>query len=80
MLIEYPTKLLFFYLHNCKQEKSFRDFLLMGVVEKDKKYQWKFNVDAIADNLDKLVAFPDLGKTFEGETIFIGGENSNHIG
>ena len=52
----------------------------MGVVERDKKYQWKFNVDAIADNLDKLVAFPDIGKTFEGETIFIGGENSNHIG
>jgi esterase len=55
-------------------------FLLKGLFWKEeKKLDWRFNIDAIAKNLNRTGdALPD-DAVFNGDTLFIRGEKSNYI-
>ena len=57
-----------------------RDFILTNVEEQENGYQWKVNMNSIADNLQSIVAFPNFETgCYYGDAMFIGGGNSDHI-
>jgi len=66
------------------KDREVRNFLLMNLVEKSPgQFHWKINLDAISDNLSRLIAFPkvELLKTqpFKGPTLFLHGGESNYV-
>ena len=56
-----------------------RSFILTNLRNGLNGFEWRINIDAIESNLDALVGFPVLNGTYTGETLFIGGANSQHI-
>jgi pimeloyl-ACP methyl ester carboxylesterase len=58
-----------------------RQFLLKNLSrdEQTGNYEWKMNLSEIVKNYDKILANIDTTDVFEGETIFIRGEQSNYI-
>ncbi|CAH0595412.1 unnamed protein product [Chrysodeixis includens] len=60
-------------------DQMFYIFMNIGQ-EKDGSFKWRCNVDALINNFDEVASFPDLsGKTYEGPTLFVGGQESDHI-
>lgn len=55
-----------------------RNFMLTNI-EKNDKYCWRINLDAIEANLDVLVSFPRLDTSYSLPVLFIGGSQSEHI-
>ena len=52
-------------------------FLLQSLDLKKKK--WKLNLDVLADQMDFIVGFPEVEKSFEGDTLFLSGATSNYV-
>ncbi len=51
----------------------------MNLIERG-ELSWRFNLDAIANNICTLRGFPEQeASCFDGPSIFIGGEHSNYI-
>ncbi|RDD46513.1 Protein ABHD11 [Trichoplax sp. H2] len=62
------------------KSKGSRHFLLQNIYEKHGKFNWKFNIESIANNLSNIRDVPRRkGEQYSGNTLFIGGSNSNHI-
>ena len=61
------------------QDKMVREFILTNLVERDNSYTWRINLDSIEQNYNKLVGFPDFSTCFQGDTLFLGGANSDYI-
>ena len=61
-------------------EVGIRQFLLKNVYRTSKdQFGYRFNLDALVDNYDEVgVALPSLTQ-FNGETLFLRGENSGYI-
>lgn len=54
-----------------------RDFLLQSLDIKAKK--WKLNLDVLEAEMPKIIGFPDVSGTFEGETLFLSGADSDYV-
>jgi pimeloyl-ACP methyl ester carboxylesterase len=54
-----------------------RDFLLQSLDVKGKR--WKFNLDVLEAEMPKIIGFPQVSGTYEGETLFLSGADSNYV-
>ncbi|PIE50643.1 MAG: alpha/beta hydrolase [Flavobacteriales bacterium] len=61
-------------------EKSIVFFLTKSLYwTKDKKLNWRFNLDALSNHYNDFVGNAIQFGVFEGETLFIAGDKSNYI-
>lgn len=58
------------------QSPVLRQFLLTNLIEVNKKYQWRLNLESINVNFKNLAVFPSVQSTYSGPTYFIGGGDS----
>ncbi|XP_015522304.1 protein ABHD11 [Neodiprion lecontei] len=60
---------------------AIRQFLLTNLVEaKDGKYKWRLNLPVLEKHFNSDISrFPATDKTFNGPTLFIGGDKSDYI-
>ncbi|XP_053617731.1 uncharacterized protein LOC128679475 [Plodia interpunctella] len=57
-------------------------FILMNIgTRPDKKIGWNCNLDVLKQHFENIATFPSemAGKSFDGPTLFVGGEESNYI-
>ena len=52
-------------------------FLLQSLDLKTKS--WRFNLDVLAAEMDKIIGFPDVSGAFDGPTLFLAGSNSDYV-
>ncbi|XP_069766440.1 sn-1-specific diacylglycerol lipase ABHD11 [Narcine bancroftii] len=57
-----------------------RSFILSNLVECNGRYVWRINLEAIKNNIDYLLGFPEFNTSFSAPTVFLGGANSLYIG
>ncbi|XP_037075207.1 protein ABHD11-like isoform X2 [Pollicipes pollicipes] len=61
-------------------DKYLRQFLLTNLVEEAGVVRWRVNLPVLQRSLPRLAAFPrPPTATYEGPTLFVGGQNSNYI-
>jgi esterase len=61
------------------KELTMRQFLLKNLIRsKNGAFEWRVNLNAISKNYDKILSGV-CGTSFHNSSIFIRGENSNHI-
>ena len=57
-----------------------RQFLMKGLSRnKEGNFSWKFNLESIWNSYNKVIDSLEEDLQFEGETLFVKGENSNYI-
>lgn len=62
------------------KEFGIRQFLLKNLYRKSKEeYDWRFNLPVIKKQIVPISEWSISDKTYEGDTLFISGENSNYI-
>lgn len=61
------------------QDMAVRQFLLTNLVEADGRFVWRVNLDALAQHVDKLLAFPPQQESYPGPTLFLLGGNSEFV-
>ncbi|XP_066455873.1 sn-1-specific diacylglycerol lipase ABHD11 [Eleutherodactylus coqui] len=61
------------------KEASVRQFLLTNLVEENGSFKWRVNLDAISNNLQHILDFPEFDCSYPGPTLFLGGANSPYI-
>ncbi|XP_054445228.1 sn-1-specific diacylglycerol lipase ABHD11 [Pteronotus mesoamericanus] len=61
------------------QDTAVRQFLLTNLVEADGRYIWRVNLDALAQHVDKILAFPPRQESYPGPTLFLLGGNSKFV-
>ena len=54
-----------------------RSFLLQSLDLKEKR--WRLNLDVLAIEMEKIVGFPDVAGRFDGNVLFLRGQESNYI-
>jgi esterase len=59
-------------------DAALRTFLLMGLESNAGKLAWRFNLGAIDAHYDDIMG-PVADGCFEGPTLFLKGERSNHL-
>lgn len=61
-------------------ELGVRQFLLKNLYKDHQdQFQWRFNLKALIDNYQQLLAAPTSTGVYAGETLFIKGGNSDYI-
>lgn len=61
-------------------EPRLRAFLLQNLVRESGGYRWRIDLEAIAHNLPRLMAFPgDHGPSYDGPTLFVAGGRSHYV-
>ncbi|XP_004442170.1 PREDICTED: alpha/beta hydrolase domain-containing protein 11 [Ceratotherium simum simum] len=61
------------------QDMAVRQFLLTNLVEVDGRFVWRVNLDALAQHVDKIMAFPPQQESYSGPTLFLLGGNSQFV-
>ncbi|XP_046523455.1 protein ABHD11 isoform X1 [Equus quagga] len=61
------------------QDMAVRQFLLTNLVEVDGRFVWRVNLDALAQHVDKIMAFPPRQESYPGPTLFLLGGNSQYV-
>ena len=62
------------------QEAGVRQFLLKNLYkDPTEQFQWRFNLTALIDNYQQLLAAPESTQPYSGATLFIKGGNSDYI-
>lgn len=61
------------------QDIAVRQFLLTNLVEAGSRFVWRVNLDALAQHVDKILAFPVCQEAYPGPTLFLLGGNSNFV-
>uniref|UniRef100_A0A7N5KS14 sn-1-specific diacylglycerol lipase ABHD11 n=1 Tax=Ailuropoda melanoleuca TaxID=9646 RepID=A0A7N5KS14_AILME len=56
-----------------------RQFLLTNLVEVDGRLVWRVNLEALAQHVDKILAFPPRQESYPGPTLFLLGGNSQYV-
>ncbi|XP_078278303.1 sn-1-specific diacylglycerol lipase ABHD11 isoform X2 [Rhinoraja longicauda] len=56
-----------------------RWFILSNLVERNGRYVWRVNLEAVTNNIEHLMGFPEFNTPFTAPTIFLGGANSPYI-
>jgi pimeloyl-ACP methyl ester carboxylesterase len=55
-------------------------FLLKNIArKKEGGYRWKMNLQTITENYDTIIEATKISETYDGETLFIRGSDSNYI-
>lgn len=60
-------------------EPTLRTFFGQSVVIGDDGASWKLNLDALGDQMQEIMSFPEVGGSFEGPALFVTGENSDYV-
>ncbi|XP_070268882.1 sn-1-specific diacylglycerol lipase ABHD11 [Myotis yumanensis] len=61
------------------QDMAVRQFLLTNLVEVDGRFVWRVNLDALAQHVDEILAFPPRQESYPGPTLFLLGGNSDFV-
>ncbi|XP_039099402.1 protein ABHD11 isoform X2 [Hyaena hyaena] len=61
------------------QDMAVRQFLLTNLVEVDGRFIWRVNLEALAQHVDKILAFPPQQESYPGPTLFLLGGNSQYV-
>lgn len=61
------------------QDMAVRQFLLTNLVEADGRFVWRVNLDALAQHVDEILAFPPRQESYPGPTLFLLGGNSDFV-
>lgn len=61
------------------QDTAVRQFLLTNLVEADGRFVWRVNLDALAQHVNKILAFPPRQESYPGPTLFLLGGNSEFV-
>ncbi|XP_030895594.1 protein ABHD11 isoform X2 [Leptonychotes weddellii] len=61
------------------QDMAERQFLLTNLVEVDGRFVWRVNLEALAQHVDKILAFPPRPESYPGPTLFLLGGNSQYV-
>ncbi len=56
-----------------------RQFLLKSLVKTEHGFAWQINIDNLFNSYAQIRAIPPFKKAYQGDTLFIKGENSNYI-
>lgn len=60
------------------EEPGVRQFLLKNLEKTPSGFRWKMNLNVLKDKYAEILSSPESG-TFEGQSLFIKGGNSNYI-
>jgi pimeloyl-ACP methyl ester carboxylesterase len=60
-------------------EPAIRAFFLQSLVISDQGNSWQLNLDALEQNMDLIVGFPDVEGLFHGKTMFLRGGASPYV-
>jgi pimeloyl-ACP methyl ester carboxylesterase len=61
-------------------EPGLRGFLMQNLVREEDGYRWRIDLEAIAHNLPRLMAFPVAeGTVYRGPTLFLAGGRSHYV-
>lgn len=58
-------------------ENGVRAFLIQSLDVKAKK--WRLNLDALADQMDKILGFPEIVGQYDKPALFLSGGNSDYV-
>ncbi|XP_043860681.1 protein ABHD11-like [Dromiciops gliroides] len=61
------------------KDVAVRQFLLTNLVKTNGQFMWRVNVEALTQQMDKIMDFPRLQKSYPGPTLFLSGANSEFI-
>ncbi|XP_048413472.1 protein ABHD11 [Stegostoma tigrinum] len=61
------------------EDNNIRQFLLTNLVQRDGRYVWRVNLEAIANQMDCLLNFPNFSSPYTAPTLFLGGGDSPYI-
>ncbi|XP_004450987.1 sn-1-specific diacylglycerol lipase ABHD11 [Dasypus novemcinctus] len=61
------------------KDVAVRQFLLTNLVEVDGRFVWRVNLDALAQHVDTIMAFPPRQDSYLGPTLFLLGANSRFV-
>ncbi|XP_049645502.1 protein ABHD11 [Suncus etruscus] len=61
------------------QDLGVRQFLLTNLVEVDGRLVWRVNLDALAQHMRQIMAFPPHQESYSGPTLFLLGGNSEFV-
>lgn len=56
-----------------------RSFLLQSLTLGNGTPSWKLNLDALATEMPEIMGFPEISGRYNGNTLFLRGENSDYI-
>ncbi len=59
------------------EEEGVRAFLLQSLDIKEKK--WRLNLDVLADEMHKIIGFPQIEGHFDGPALFLTGAESTYV-
>ena len=60
-------------------DDNLRAHVLTNLDRKGESYSWKCNVEALSQSIHELRHLPTIERTFDKDTVFIGGANSLYI-
>jgi pimeloyl-ACP methyl ester carboxylesterase len=60
-------------------DPGLRGFLLQSLSVADGRAAWKLNLAALADQMPKIMGFPELRASFPGPTLFLTGARSDYV-
>ncbi|KAM6156731.1 sn-1-specific diacylglycerol lipase ABHD11 [Erethizon dorsatum] len=61
------------------QNLAVRQFLLTNLVEVHGRLGWRVNLDALAQHMDQILAFPQRQESYSGPTLFLIGGDSTFV-
>ncbi|XP_045850300.1 protein ABHD11 isoform X2 [Meles meles] len=61
------------------QDLAERQFLLTNLVEAHGRFVWRVNLEALAQHVDKIMAFPPRPESYPGPALFLLGGNSTYV-
>ncbi|WP_413718428.1 alpha/beta fold hydrolase [Silicimonas sp. MF1-12-2] len=64
-------------LQSVVQEDGVRAFLLQSLDVKSRR--WRLNLEALAQEMDKIIGFPDIDGQFDGPVLFLSGSHSDYV-
>jgi pimeloyl-ACP methyl ester carboxylesterase len=62
-------------------ERGLRSFLMHNLVTEGGRLRWRINLEALHDNMDDLVSFPDHldDLSYDGPSLFLAGADSQYL-
>ncbi len=60
-------------------EPALRAFLLQSLAFEDGRAAWKLDLDALADEMPRIMGFPEVEGQFAGPTLFLTGATSDYV-
>jgi esterase len=63
------------------EDPGVRAFLMQNLVDREGRYAWRLNLEALGGAMDRIVGFPSelLQRSYDGPTLFLAGARSNYI-